>query len=85
MYFILCIFMALPLTCSLCICPCSCCSVQALLSKPEEEAVIAQADARLKAAKGRAMLPALSRKDVLDIFQVRYSLWTRTSFLYRHL
>lgn len=46
---------------------------QALLSKPEEEAVIAQADARLKVAKGRAMLPALSRADVLSIFAVRYA------------
>lgn len=40
-----------------------------LLTKAEEEIIISQADKHLKSAKGRAMLPVLSRQDVIDILK----------------
>jgi hypothetical protein len=41
-----------------------------MLSPAEEEAIIAQADGHLKAAKGKAMLPRLTKDDIYAIFQV---------------
>jgi hypothetical protein len=40
------------------------------LSVAEEEAIIGQADGHLKRAKGKAMLPRLTKDDVYAIFQV---------------
>jgi hypothetical protein len=39
-----------------------------LLSSKEQESIIAQADAHLKSAKGRAMLPRLSKETIRDLF-----------------
>lgn len=44
-----------------------------LLSSEEQEAIIAQADAHLKRAKGKAMLPRLTKQDVLDLLEVKCS------------
>lgn len=40
-----------------------------LLTFAEQEAIIAQADGHLKKAKGKAMLPRLSKQDIIDIFE----------------
>lgn len=40
-----------------------------LLTSAEQEAIIAQADGHLKKAKGKAMLPRLTKQDVIDIFE----------------
>lgn len=42
-----------------------------LLTSKEQEQIISQADAHLKRAKGKAMLPVLSKQDVIDLFRVR--------------
>lgn len=39
-----------------------------LLSNKQQESIIAQADAHLKRAKGKAMLPRLSKEDIREIF-----------------
>jgi hypothetical protein len=39
-----------------------------LLSSHEQESLISQADAHLKKAKGRAMLPQISREDIVQLF-----------------
>ncbi len=41
----------------------------AMLSSEEQEAIIGQADAHLKRAKGKAMLPRLTKKDVYEILE----------------
>lgn len=41
-----------------------------LLTSAQQAAIIVQADNHLKKAKGKAMLPRLTKKDVLDILQV---------------
>lgn len=40
------------------------------LSMAEEEAIIGQADGHLKRAKGKAMLPRLTKDDIVAIFRV---------------
>ena len=40
-----------------------------LLTSTEHEAIIAQADGHLKKAKGKAMLPRLTKQDVIDLFE----------------
>lgn len=46
-----------------------------LLTCEEQESIIAQADAHLKKAKGRAMLPQITKQEIYDIFEVyRYRL-----------
>ena len=40
-----------------------------LLSSKQQESIIAQADAHLKKAKGKAMLPRLSKDDIRDLFR----------------
>lgn len=42
-----------------------------LLSTLEQEAIISQADAHLKRARGKAMLPQLSKEDLIKMFSVR--------------
>jgi hypothetical protein len=42
------------------------------LSSSEQRMIISQADSRLTTAKGKALLPALSKSDVLNILQVPY-------------
>jgi hypothetical protein len=41
-----------------------------MLLNHEQEALISQADAKLKIAKGKAMLKAITRNDVIGLFQV---------------
>jgi hypothetical protein len=41
-----------------------------LLSSQEQESLISQADAHLKKAKGRAMLPPLTKQNIREMFQV---------------
>ena len=41
-----------------------------LLSTKEQDSLINQADAKLKKEKGRAMLPKLTRQDIINILQV---------------
>ena len=48
----------------------------ALLSSAEQEMIISQADGHLKSAKGKAMLPQLSKKDIEKIFEVVISAFT---------
>ena len=40
-----------------------------LLTFAEQEAIIAQADGKLKKAKGKAMLPRLSKQDIIELFK----------------
>lgn len=40
-----------------------------LLSTEEQESIMAQADAHLKKAKGRAMLPQISKQDIYNMFE----------------
>ena len=40
------------------------------LTSLEQEAIINQADSKLKVAKGRAMLPQITKKDVYDLLKV---------------
>ena len=42
-----------------------------MLSAQEQELLVSQADAHLRKAKGRAMLPPLSKQDIYDMFQVK--------------
>ena len=41
-----------------------------LLTSKEQEQIISQADAHLKRAKGKAMLPVLTKQDVINLFRV---------------
>lgn len=41
-----------------------------MLTSDEQEQIISQADKYLKSAKGRAMMPPLSRDDIYDMFKV---------------
>lgn len=41
-----------------------------LLSGQEQDDIIAQADSHLKKAKGRAMLPQITKQDIYELFQV---------------
>lgn len=41
-----------------------------LLTSKEQEQIVSQADAHLKRAKGKAMLPVLTKQDVSDLFRV---------------
>ncbi len=43
-----------------------------LLTITEQENIISQADAHLKRAKGKAMLPRLTKDDVIAIFDVSF-------------
>lgn len=43
-----------------------------LLSTLEQEAITSQADAHLKKARGKAMLPQFSKEDLIDLFSVRF-------------
>ena len=45
-----------------------------MLTSAEQESIVNQADAHLKKAKGKAMLPPLTKQDIRDIFSVRQSL-----------
>lgn len=40
-----------------------------LLSSKEQEMIVAQADAHMKKAKGKAMLPPLSQSDIMDLLK----------------
>lgn len=52
-----------------------------LLSSTEQEAIISQADAHLKRAKGKASLPRLFKKDIYELFRdVQRDEWGRISF-----
>jgi hypothetical protein len=42
-----------------------------MLSTEEQEAIINQADNHLKKAKGKAMLPQLTKEDIIELFEVR--------------
>jgi hypothetical protein len=42
-----------------------------MLTSEEQESIVNQADAHLKKAKGKAMLPPLSKQDIRDLFSVR--------------
>jgi hypothetical protein len=46
-----------------------------LLTSEEQEAIIGQADAHLKKAKGRAMLPQISEQEIHNMFEVRIALY----------
>lgn len=51
-----------------------------LLSSDEQEMIISQADAHLKRAKGKALLPRLSKQDVVDLFEVSRYMAPSASF-----
>jgi hypothetical protein len=52
-----------------------------LLTSKEQEAIISQADAHLKRAKGKAMLPRLYRNDIYELFKdLPRDEWGRVSF-----
>lgn len=43
------------------------------LSSSEQSMIISQADSRMTTAKGKALLPALNKEDVMEILQVQYN------------
>lgn len=53
-----------------------------LLSTAEQDALINQADAKLKREKGKAMLPKLTRQDVIEILEVCIMMTIVKLFLY---
>jgi hypothetical protein len=47
----------------------------ATLSTSEQDAIINQADNHLKKAKGKAMLPQMSRQEIIELFRVKLSMF----------
>ena len=56
-----------------------------LLSSLEQEQLISQADSKLKTAKGKAMLPPLSKEEVIALFQVSIHLFSVLLILVHYL
>ena len=58
-----------------------------LLTNKEQEMIVAQADGHLKAAKGKSMLPALTKHDIHDLlkvleFAIRHNIDKRFGYIY---